>query len=158
MRPDSPITGGELLRAVLDDAAIGADYRIYLVGLGSVGNNINAVTMRGVFQCQSDCWFLMTGIFPEATQGQGFVSNSQAEFFNLENAANQKSIINNTTLRLNMAQMNDNLESRSTLPEYILWAPASLIGVSWSGSVSQSTAITPQTYKFLCLEGIEYRF
>ena len=65
---------------------------------------------------------------------------------------------NNHQFNLNPQQMipgltNENMSSNFTLPEYILWEPFSLIGVSWTAL----PAATNGDFLTFALAGIEYK-
>lgn len=163
MRPGerAPSGGGELLRAVLDDAAIYADYVFYnimfpITPLTNPGNPF--VNLRAPFQCKSDCWFLMTAMY-----GAGFRGNpsSETESWNLISGANSKSLMDNQTLRLLALLFNQNFSSRATFADYPLFAPADMITVELRTKLNlfnpfQDTNM--QDFAGLTLEGVEYRF
>lgn len=152
--------GGEILRATLDDAALDRKYAIYNAFLNASTNPVqNANTMRGTFQCRSDRWFLMTGVFPfwtRQTASRDYQTLAGAEFIEFADGANRRRIVNDNVLRLQIGLMNENLNARVTLPEYCLWAPNALIDISWQGRTDLPT--NGVDFKCLCFEGIEYRF
>lgn len=156
--------GGELLRAVLDASSIKKTPYFYCVELtGSDGFGTNFTTKNTVLQLKSGAYFLQTSIW-------GLSSNTsvdQPEFINLFDAGNQQAFINaasvfqgsagNTFANPNTAYVgliNDSLASCVTLPEYILWGPNSLVGVSWMG---RNALDLFQHYRYLILGGIEYK-
>lgn len=155
------VGGGELLRAVMDDVSLHRQYTIYNPFLNACSIAINqAAQLRGTFQCRSDRWFLMTGVFPIwATNNTGavprdFRAGNGNEFITFGDAANRRDAINNPILRLQIGLMNEALNARMTLPEYLLWSPNSLIDISWQGITDQT--LNGVSFKCLCLEGIEY--
>lgn len=153
--------GGELLRAVMDDVSLHRQYTIYNGFLNACSAVVNQTAiLRGTFQCRPDRWFLMTGVFPIwATQNTGpnardFKTLNGNEFITFADGANRREAVNNPILRLQIGLMNEALNARMTLPEYLLWSPNSLIDFSWQGITDQQA--NGVSFKCLCLEGIEY--
>lgn len=156
--------GGELLRAVMAASSLTSSPFFYCVELtGQDGTAATTTIKTTVLQLKSQSYFLMTSLF-------GLTSNifvNAPEFIGIYDAANGKPIVNGQSTfagaggtpfaDLNCAYaglFNDTLASCVTLPEYILWAPNSLVGVTWMGSNNVGASL--QEYRYLVLAGIEY--
>lgn len=156
--------GGELLRAVLSATAIKKKPYFYCLELtGQDGTGATTTTTNGLLQLKSDSYFLMTSIY-------GLSSNQsidQPEFLDLYDASNMSAFVDAATVfqgagglafRANHAVytglLNDSLASCMTLPEYVLWAPNSLVGIRWLG---RNALDALQHYRYLVLGGIEYK-
>lgn len=153
------VGGGELLRAVMDAAAIGATYALYtvLIATSSATAQGQPKAQKGSMQMKSDCWFLCTGIFPQNNYGTAF--NEVVNLTIGSSSASLTSSLGVTPPGMTRYLWNETLASRMTLGEYLLFPPAEIINVDWFGQVNQPFVTTPpQTFGFVCLEGIEYRF
>jgi hypothetical protein len=153
------VGGGELLRAVMDDLALDRKYALYNTFLGAANNPAsNSQTLRATFQCRSDRWFLMTGVYPfwtNTTVSKTFQTLAGNEFIELVDMSNQARLVDNAVVRLQIGLMNESLNARLTLPEYVLWPPNALIGIEWQGKVTVSPG-NALDFKCLTLEGVEY--
>jgi hypothetical protein len=157
----TPSSGGELLRAVLDNQAIGADYALYniIFPITPITNpGLGFFTLRSTFQCKSDCWFLLTNLYGNNRSGYPPGENVT---WNVVSGANSRSFIDNQALRIFALLFNEDLASRASMPEYRLFAPADMITVECR---TQLTFFNPfqdtneQDFMSMTLEGIEYRF
>lgn len=150
----------EILRALIENASVYSNPAFYVIVLDAVDGTANAfATQRNFLQCHKDTWFLMTGLVPTATAGDGansigYERINQPEYIRLFDPAKNGEF----ELLPQLMQMSlfseSNLAHSFTLPEYILWEPGSLIGLEWQG-VNWNTGVP--NYKFLTLVGIEYR-
>lgn len=156
--------GGELLRALLESEAVDSMPYFYMVPLTGSNGFAAALTIQSAtIQTENDSCFLMTSFW-------GFASTTVfadgGEFIGIFDAGTQSAYINsfsnyfsagapftwNDPNTVSMSLVNDTIASCVTLPEYILWGPNSLIGVSWMGhNISSNTS-----YKYLVLGGIKY--
>ena len=152
------IGGGEILRAVMSDPSNVADYSMafYVACLNADDGTANATaTYRGFLQLKKDRYFLMTGVVPTATDQsgstEGFLRGSAAEFIRFYDPATSKEFASVPPLQSDL--LSDTSYNWSfTFPEYILWEPASLIGIEWTGQNFNGLI----DFKFLSLVGIEY--
>lgn len=154
------VGGGEILRAILDDQAVHRQYALYNAFIGaSSGAPSPTAQLRGSFQCRSDRWFLMTGVFPFWTNGgpsRDWQTLAGAQFIEINDATNQARLIENNVIRLQIGLMNEALNARMTLPEYVLWPPNALINFAWVGTTTAQAGGNGNDVKCLVLEGIEY--
>lgn len=150
------IGGGEILRAVMSDPANVVDYQLafYCQTLNADNGTANAsATQRGFFQCRKDRYFMMTGIIPTATNGDtGFRRISENEFIRIYDPSNNEEFVFKNLLMQASLYSESSLNWSFTLPEYILWEPASLIGIDWTGINFNGTI----DFKFLTMVGIEF--
>lgn len=159
----SQFGGGEILRAVLDASSVSKRPFFYSVVLNGADPALQTATRNAVLQLQNDSYFLMTAVF-------GFTTNAfldQPEFIDIYDAANQQALINAASVYSGLAGvqfanpnsvysgfLNDTLASCMTLPEYVLWAPNSLVGVTWMGRANIGLN---QQLRYLVLAGIEFK-
>lgn len=140
--------GGELLRAILDQGAVYANPAIYTVCLdGSVA------TARGFLQLHKSLWFLQTGYVPISTDGAigvGFQRMDVNEKVRIFDPNSNDQVYFRPDLAISSLTADTTLNNPFTLPEYLLWEPASLIGVEWTGNAFAGRV------RFLNLVGIEY--
>lgn len=152
------IGGGEILRAVMSDPNNVADYSMvfYVAALNADNGTANATgTYRGFFQCKKDRYFLMTGAVPTATDQSGatagFLRGSAPEFVRFFDPSTSREYAFKPPMQGDL--ISDTSYNWSfTFPEYILWEPASLIGIEWAGQNFHNLV----DFKFLSLVGIEY--
>lgn len=146
--------GAEVLRAVLEASCVNSQPAFYVMSLTANDGVAARATERGFLQCHKDKWFLMTGIVPTGTESLGFLRIDEPEFVRIFDPGGSQEYV------LQPDNMQGSLYSESalafalTLPEYLLWSPASLIGVEWTGK-NFNVAIE-RGFKFLTLVGIEY--
>lgn len=152
------IGGGEILRAVLSDPSNVVDYQtaFYCLTLNSDNGTADARAKEvGFLQMRKDKYFLLTGIVPTATQvggaGTGFLRVSQPEFIRIFDPSNSDEYIFKPPVQMSLLA-ESSLNWMMTLPEYILWEPASIMGVEWTGVNMQDTL----DFKFLSFVGIEF--
>lgn len=160
----SAMGGGEILRAVLAANCLSSSPFFYCVELtGADGTATQMTTKTSMLQLKSQSHFLMTSLF-------GMTSNQaldQPEFINIFDASNQAPLFNGATVYSGVGGLpiaapnsayfgllNDTLASCLTLPEYVLWEPNSLVGISWLGR--NGIYVNFQAYRYLILAGIEY--
>lgn len=159
----STLGGGELLRSVITANALSSSPFFYCAELtGSDGSGAAVTTKTAVLQLKSQSYFLMTSLFGLSSNS----SVSQPEFINIYDASNQKALINGAAVFSGPAGaqfanpnsayaglFNDTLANCVTLPEYVLWKPNSLVGITWMG---RNALDLFQHYRYLVLAGIEY--
>lgn len=152
------IGGGEILRAVMSDPNNVVDYQpaFYCLTMNSDNGTANATaTVRGFLQCRKDRYFMLTGLVPTATQvggaGTGFLRISQPEYFRIFDPSNSAEYVSKPPMQMSLYS-ESSLNWAFTLPEYLLWEPASLIGVEWLGANFNGTV----DFKFLTMVGIEF--
>lgn len=152
------IGGGEILRAVLSDPSNVVDYQpaFYCLTLNSDnGTGAANATERGFLQMRKDKYFLMTGIVPTATQvggsGTGFLRISLPEKVRIFDPSNSDEYFFKPPIITSLLA-ESSLNWMMTLPEYILWEPASIMGVEWTGLNFNGTL----DFKFLSMVGIEF--
>ena len=154
--------GGELLRAILESECIDS-MPFWYVGLMTGGDGTGAqfkVQTTNV-QTEGESYFLMTSVW-------GIASNAfvdQPEFMGIYDASKYKfeifaaSTYFATGLTISdpncvfVGLQNDSLANCVTLPEYMLWGPNSLIGVTWLGRNQNPVG---DTYRYLVMGGIKY--
>lgn len=148
--------GGELLRAVLEASSVYSNPAFYCIPLDA--GAVTGATLRGLLQLHKDRWFMITNVIPTSTEfdvadpnATGFERVSRQEFIRIYDPADNGDF-QRVAFQLQMSEIGDtSFNYQFTLPEYIIWGPASLIGVEWQG-VGSATA----NIKFLTLAGIEY--
>lgn len=148
-------SGGEILRAVMEASCVYSNPAFYCIPMDA-GAVTNAV-LRGLLQLHKDRWFLLTNIIPTATEFSavatdvGYQRLARPEFVRLYDPATNEDFAR-VANQMHASELGDtSFNYQFTLPEYIAWEPASLIGVEWQGIGSATANI-----KFLTLAGIEY--
>lgn len=148
--------GGELLRGVMEANAVYSNPALYCIPLpASTGAAGATGTFRSFLQLHKELWFMATAIIPTATDivaDFGFERISSPEFVRLFDPVTQDDYAQ-LPLDMQATMYGDStLNNPYTLPEYLLFAPAQLIGVEITGPNQ-----FPNTeFKFLTLLGIEY--
>lgn len=149
---------GELLRAICDASCVYSAPSFYVARI-TTAMTVAAhsyAERQTILQLKADTYFLLMGWAQEIAQGPGngltWEQKSAPSNFLLRDVKTSKTYGN---LPMSKSNAGYNLNNIVTLPEYILWPPASLIGVI------QKVPITDPTFArsdaFVTLVGIEYQ-
>lgn len=156
---------GELLRAVLDATCVRAAPAFYSASIASDAGgggpgNVLLARRSTVLQCKADTWFLMMGYSIAAAYGtipgpqwdDAAGADLVSLAFQIQDLANSAALSVSPVARFNAGgQLND----ATTLAEYYLWPPSSLIGVTMDVPTQVQLATPVRT--FVTLQGIEYQ-
>lgn len=151
----------ELLRAVLDASCIDSQFALYTSSLTVVDTNTGAKTFgrrQTVIQCKSDTWFLMMGweqdvaSLPPALNGGVWTSKTEPSTFQIRNLKNTFHFSESPVIK---SLMGYNLNNFVYLPEYHLWEPSDLIGISEDVQITDNAGFSK--VNFVTLVGIEYK-
>jgi hypothetical protein len=143
--------GGETLRAVMTATCTFSQPAFYGVNIPTNYSSQPAV-FTGFLQCHNDAWFLATSLFAFGNRSGSpqFLDNpTPISLFDPKN--NRQFFLNPSNMIA--GNINENLTSCFTMPEYILWEPGSLIGVNWAGLGAANNG----DFNTFVLAGIEYK-
>jgi len=144
--------GGEILRAVMERNSVYSSPALYCIPLNARdGTGALTLTQRGFLQLHQTMWFLVTSMFPTATNSPRFERIDEPEFIRLFDPADSTDFVLSPVDNQGTMFGDATLNNPFILPTYLLWEPNSLIGVEWTG-VNHATT----DFKFLTLQGIEY--
>lgn len=147
--------GGEILRAVLEASCVSSRPAFYVMSLTANNGVAARATERGFFQCLKDRWFLMTSVIPTGTESLGFQRIDEDEYIRFYDPGSNQEYVLRPDIMPQSLYNESALAFSVTMPEYLLWSPASLIGVEWEGR--NFNVDTERGFKFLTLAGIEYQ-
>lgn len=150
---------GEILRAVLDATAIYSAPAFYSQQIPSVstGPLARALGRRAtVLQCKSDTWFLMTGWSQDTQLGTANPTWESKTFPSTFSVTDMKTSRSYSLGQILHSNGGYTLNNQIYLPSYILWPPASLIGITMD-VVTQNPVATINAQTFVTLCGIEYQ-
>lgn len=119
---------GEILRAVMDEAAIFKLPSFYAISI-PIPNPVppTGTFLTGFLQAKNDRWFLITSLFASLVNGangttSNFLNSTRCNLFDVTSTMNYWSSAGNPT------NLGGPVNSAFTLPEYILLAPDQMIG------------------------------
>lgn len=150
---------GEILRAVCDETCVYSQPAFYVgrvTQFATLGGTRLQVRRQAYIQCKNDTWFLMMGWSQSIAIGAAtppyFDTKTDPVAFSVQDGRSGESYSTGQLLHSNAGF---NLNNIITLPEYVLWSPASLIVFSMDVP-SQNTDAAVNDDTWVTLSGIEY--
>lgn len=149
---------GELLRAVLDASCVQSNPSFYagrVTEVSALGGARVFSRRQAFLQCKTDTWFLMQGWEIDVAVGATpplWQTKTFPVQFSIRDAKTGDVFSQD---QIQHSNAGFSLNNSITLPEYILWPPASLIGFAMDVP-TQNTSATATVDTFVTLYGIEY--
>lgn len=142
----------EILRAVLDASCTFSAPAFYNVPITSpLNGGVVPIAMQGRLQLKADRWFLQTGLmFANVVGAPRYQASDFDRIVSLQNLKNAKTYFS-APLQMQAIACGENATSQLTFPHYILWEPASLVGVTTTNLPTDATNIA-----YCVMAGIEY--
>lgn len=146
------MSGGELQRAILDKNCVFSAPCFYTIQIPQINDASAAFrNMPARLQCKSDRWFLQTGIMAySVTNAPVYQDVGNQRLISIFDASNLHQFFDNP-LVMQSIECGRNVTDYMTFPEYILWRPNSVIGVTLNGQSTNAGFLN-----YIVLGGIEY--